>query len=383
MSLDFLKMDQELSSKQKLARDKAKEILAVFTPKKLSGLFESEKFPAELPELLGSSHLIGSYLECMDQFKMDAIGYGLVMTELERIDSGVRSFASVQGALVMHPIEKFGTEKQKQEWLPGLKSGKLIGGFALTEPHSGSDPGSMKTYAKKIGTHWHVQGSKKWVTNGPISDVLVVWAKTDQGIRGFLVPTASKGVQVTKIENKLSLRISSSSEVVFNDVQVAEHSMLPKAQGLKAALGCLSEARYGIAWGAIGAAEACFDEAKKVALGRKSFGKPLSSKQLVQVKFAKMLRDIELARLLAWRLGTLKNKNLLSFDQVSMAKQNNVEMALSVARTCRDILGANGILSDHVSMRHLCNLETVSTYEGTSDIHLLIVGSKIFGTYAF
>jgi glutaryl-CoA dehydrogenase len=314
---------------------------------------------------------------------MDAVSYGIVMQELERCDSGLRSFASVQGALAMYSIYAYGSDAQKEEWLPKLGRGEAIGCFGLTESYGGSDPGAMLTKAEDKGDHWLLSGSKMWITNGNLAKVAIVWAQTKAGIRGFLVPTNLPGFTVKKMEGKLSLRASVTSELYFDQVKLPKDALLPKSDGLKAPLSCLTQARYGIAWGVVGAAEACFDEAVNYAKDRVTFNKPIAHTQLVQRKFSLMLSRITQAQLLALRLGQLKDEGKLHFSQVSMAKQNNVEVALETARTCRDILGGNGIMVEYKSMRHMCNLETVSTYEGTNDIHLLIVGAEITGVPAF
>ncbi|MCX6123576.1 MAG: acyl-CoA dehydrogenase family protein, partial [Proteobacteria bacterium] len=311
------------------------------------------------------------------------ISYGLVMRELERCDSGIRSFASVQGALVMFPIFEFGSDEQKSTWLPRLGTGESIGCFGLTESYGGSDPAAMMTTATLEGNEWILNGSKMWITNGNLAEVAVVWARTPEGIRGFVVPTKTPGFTVRKMTGKLSLRASVTSELYFDRVRLPKSSMLPKSDcGMKAPLTCLTQARFGIAWGVLGAAEACFEEVVKYVKDRVVFGGPLASKQLIQVKLATMATKITQAQLLAFRLGQLKESKQLHHSQVSMAKQANVAMALDVARTCRDILGGNGIMSEYQSMRHMCNLETVYTYEGTNDIHLLIVGGEIAGSPA-
>jgi glutaryl-CoA dehydrogenase len=314
---------------------------------------------------------------------MDAISYGLVMKELERCDSGLRSFVSVQGSLVMYPIHAFGSEEQKKTYLPALASAEIIGCFGLTESEGGSDPGAMRTRAEKKGKEWVLNGSKMWITNGHLSKIAIVWAKTEDGIRGFLVPSDAKGFKAKKIKGKLSLRASETSELYFDDVRLPESALLPQSKGLKSALSCLTQARYGISWGVLGAAEACFDEACRFSKERILFGKPLASKQLVQRKLALMLSRITQGQWLALRLGQLKNEGQLHFAHVSMAKQNNCDLALQTARECRDILGGSGILDEYSSMRHSNNLETVITYEGTNDVHLLILGEQITGIPAY
>jgi glutaryl-CoA dehydrogenase len=307
------------------------------------------------------------------------------MQELERGDSGLRSFVSVQGALVMYPIYAFGSEEQKEKWLPQLQSGTAIGCFGLTEPDSGSNPGNMRTRARNVGDEYVLDGAKAWITNGSVADVSVVWAKLeDETIQGFLVEKGTPGFDTKDYHNKHSLRASVTSELLFDNCRIPVSNRLPKTEGLKNALMCLTQARYGIAWGGIGSALACFDTAKKWALERKQFAdQPIASHQLVQRKLAIMLSDITKAQLLAYRLGQLKDQGKLRFDQVSMGKRDNIAMALKTARVARDMLGANGILSDYPVFRHMANLESVYTYEGTHDIHTLILGQSITGIPAF
>jgi glutaryl-CoA dehydrogenase len=305
------------------------------------------------------------------------------MQELERGDSGIRSFVSVQGSLVMWPIFAYGSEEQKQRWLPPMAKGEAIGCFGLTEPDHGSDPAGMATHAKRDGDDWIINGAKMWITNGTVSDVAIVWARTDDGIRGFLVEKGTPGFSAPEQKRKFSLRASVTSELVLDNVRVPGDAMLPGAKGLKGPLGCLSQARYGIAWGGIGAAMACYDEALQYTLGREQFGRPLASFQLVQQKLADMLTEITKGQLLVWRLGKLKEAGKARPQHVSMAKRNNVGRALEIARTARDMLGANGITAEYQCMRHMCNLESVNTYEGTYDIHTLILGQDVTGISAF
>ena len=380
---DFLDVQSLLTEEQRLVQASVREFVAKELEPVIASCYLEERFPTAIIPKLGALGLLGSNLSGYGLPGMDHIAYGLVMQELERCDSGIRSFASVQGALVMYPIHAFGSEEQKQEWLPRLGSGEAVGCFGLTESYGGSDPGAMKTRADDKGDHWLLSGSKMWITNGNLADVAVVWAQTTSGIRGFVVPTKTKGFSARKMEGKLSLRASVTSELYFDDVKLPKSAILPNSKGLKSALSCLSQARYGIAWGALGAAEACFDEAVDYVRDRATFGRPIGHTQLVQRKLALMLTRITQAKLLAQRLGQLKNANQLHFAHVSMGKQNNVEMALEVARTCRDILGGNGIMAEYKAMRHMCNLETVYTYEGTNDIHLLILGAEITGHAAF
>lgn len=380
---DFLHIDQELTEEQKLVRNSVRDYVQKEIEPKISDYYLKEEFPTYCIPKLGELGLLGSNLDGYGLPGLDGIAYGLIMKELERCDSGLRSFASVQGALVMYPIHAFGSEEQKQKWLPKLGSGEVIGCFGLSESYGGSDPGSMQTKAEDKGDHWVLNGSKMWITNGNLAKIAVVWAQTKEGIRGFIVPTDAAGFSVKKMQNKLSLRASVTSELYFDNVKLDKDAILPKSAGLKSALACLSQARYGIAWGVLGAAEACFDEVVGYVRDRVTFDRPLSHNQLVQRKLALMMSRMTQGQLLALRLGKLKNSGDLHFAQVSLGKQNNVEMALEVARMARDMLGGNGIMAEYKSMRHMCNLETVYTYEGTNDIHLLIVGAQITGVQAF
>jgi glutaryl-CoA dehydrogenase len=380
---DYLDIGSLLNDEQRLVQQTVRDFVSRELEPKIQKCYLEEKFPTELIPQFGELGLLGSNLTGYGLPGMDNIAYGIIMQELERCDSGIRSFASVQGALVMYPIHAFGSEAQKEEWLPKLGTGEAVGCFGLTESYGGSDPGAMKTKAEDKGDHWLLNGSKMWITNGNLAQVAVVWAQTPKGIRGFVVPTKTKGFTAKKMEGKLSLRASVTSELYFDNVKLPKDAILPKSEGLKSALACLTQARYGIAWGALGAAESCFDEAVNYAKDRVTFDKPIGHTQLVQAKFARMLSRITQAKLLALRLGQLKNEGKLHFAHVSMGKQNNVEMALEIARQCRDVLGGNGIMIEYKSMRHMCNLETVYTYEGTNDIHLLIVGNQITGHAAF
>lgn len=380
---DFLAIDALLTEEQRLVQNTVRDFTAKEIEPQIAKCYLEERFPTDIIGKLGELGLLGSNLSGYGLPGMDHIAYGLVMKELERCDSGVRSFASVQGALVMYPLHTFGSEEQKQEWLPKLGSGEAIGCFGLTESYGGSDPGSMKTKAEDKGDHWLLNGSKMWITNGNLAHVAIVWAQTEKGIRGFVVPCNTKGFLAKKMEGKLSLRASVTSELYFDNVKLPKSAVLPKSDGLKSPLSCLTQARYGIAWGAIGAAEACYDESVSYVKDRVTFGRPIGHRQLVQAKLSRILSRITQAQLLALRLGQLKNEGKLHFAQVSMGKQNNVEMALESARICRDIMGGNGIMAEYKVMRHMCNLETVFTYEGTNDIHLLIVGSEIIGEPAF
>lgn len=340
-------------------------------------------FPQQLIPRLGNLGVLGANLHGYDCAGLNNVAYGLIMQELERGDSGLRSFASVQGALVMYPIYTFGSPEQKDRWLPRLARGEKVGCFGLTEPNFGSDPGGMITKAVREGGGYLLNGTKTWITNGSIADVAVVWAKTDEGVRGFLVEKGTPGFSTSNIEGKFSMRASVTSQLVFDDCQIPQENLLPGTRGLKSPLMCLSQARYGIAWGAIGAAMACYVTALQYARDRVQFGKPLASFQLVQEKLVDMLTEISQAQLLCLHLGRLKDQGTVQPSQISLAKRNNVKAALEIARTARDILGANGICDDYPIIRHMCNLETVNTYEGTYDIHTLIIGQEITGISAF
>jgi glutaryl-CoA dehydrogenase len=315
---------------------------------------------------------------------MSNVEYGLIMQEIERGDSGLRSFVSVQGALVMYPILTFGSEEHKQLWLPRLQAGQAIGCFGLTEPGFGSNPAGMLTRAKRDGGHWILSGEKTWITNGSVADIAVVWARAEDGIRGFLVERGIPGFTVSEIHGKMSMRASVTSSLKFDDCHVPESAMLPGAKGLKAALSCLTQARYGIGWGVIGAAMDCYETARAYTLTRKQFDdRPIASHQLVQAKLADMITEITKAQLLAFQVGKLKDQGQAEAAHVSMLKRNNVAMALECARQSRDLLGANGIVDDVPIMRHMCNLETVKTYEGTDHIHALVIGERVTGVAAY
>lgn len=381
--LDFFDFESMLGADQRLVASSLRAYLSAEVEGLIADHYEREEFPRSVVPRFGEFGVLGANLSGYGLPGMDHISYGLIMRELERCDSGLRSFASVQGALVMYPIHAYGSEEQKEEWLPKLGSGEAIGCFGLTEADGGSDPAAMKTRVEDKGDHYLLNGSKMWITNGNIADVAVVWAKLDQVVKGFVVPLGTKGVTAKRMKGKMSLRASVTSELYFDAVKLPKSALLPKSEGLKSALACLSQARYGIAWGAIGAAESCFAEALGYVKDRILFGKPLASFQLVQKKLATIATEITNAQLMAFRLGTLKNEGKLHFAQISMAKQKNVEMALETARVCRDILGANGIMLEYKTMRHMNNLESVFTYEGTNDIHSLIVGAHLTGIPAF
>ncbi|MBR9977755.1 MAG: acyl-CoA dehydrogenase family protein, partial [Bacteroidetes bacterium] len=343
-----------------------------------------QKFPMHLPAMMADLGMFGPTLpEEYGCAGVNNVMYGLIMQELERGDSGIRSFASVQSSLVMYPVFRYGSEEQRQQWLPRLARAQAIGCFGLTEADHGSDPGGMATRATRDGGHFVLEGSKMWITNGTIADVALVWAKLDGEVRGFLVEKGTPGFSAPEMKGKHSLRASVTSELVFQDCRIPAANMLPDAVGLKAPLSCLTQARYGIAWGAIGAAEACYHTALEYAGTRKQFDKPIASFQLVQQKLVFMETEITKARLLALHLGRMKDDGSMTFAHVSMAKRNNVDIALTIARMARDILGANGILDEYPVMRHMNNLESVRTYEGTHDIHTLILGNYLTGIPAY
>ena len=347
--------------------------------------YENGTFPIEIATKLGELGFMGSSLpEESGGAGVSGVAYGLILHELEKGDSGLRSFASVQGSLVMYPINSYGSDEQKKKWLPGLGSGELIGCFGLTESNFGSNPGGMVTTAKKDGDDWIINGSKMWITNGSLADVALVWAKDETGvIRGFLLEKDMKGFTSNNIHGKLSLRASVTSELSMVDVRVPDHSRLPNIEGLKGPLSCLTQARYGIAWGMVGAAIDCYETALDYSLERKQFSKPIAGYQLTQAKFAEMLTQITMAQLTVYQLGRLKDQGKMRFDQVSLAKRNNCYMARNIARTCREILGGNGIIEDYSPIRHMANIETVFTYEGTHEMHTLILGQAITGIAAF
>ena len=345
--------------------------------------FDEHRFPAELVPEIAELGLLGCNLEGYDCAGLSNVAYGVVCQELERGDSGLRSFVSVQGSLCMWPIHTYGSDEQKERWLPRMARGEAIGCFGLTEPDGGSDPGTMKTHARYANGKWIVNGAKMWITNGTLADLALVWARTDDGVRGFIVEKETRGYSARDILKKYSLRASVTSELFFEDVAVPEANVLPGARGLGAPLSCLTQARYGITWGAIGAAIACFEEARGFAQTRKVFGKPIAHTQTVQRRLADMCRRITLAQLLSLQLGRLKDQGKMHHSQVSLAKWNNVRMALDVAREARDILGAGGISIEFQSIRHMLNLESVITYEGTETIHELVVGRELCGHPAF
>jgi glutaryl-CoA dehydrogenase len=384
-SHDYYKVDDLLDEEHKMARDAVRDWVKLAVSPIIEGYAQAAKCPVHLFKELAAIGAFGPTIPvAYGGGGMDEITYGLIMQELERGDSGIRSMASVQGSLVMYPIYFFGSEAQKRKYLPGLGSGELIGCFGLTEPDHGSNPSGMLTSFVDDGDHVILNGSKMWITNSPVADIALVWAKDEQGIiRGVIVEKEMSGFSAPEIKGKWSLRTSITGELVFQNVRIPKENILPNVQGLKGPLSCLSKARYGIAWGAIGAALDCYDAAVRYSLDREQFGKPIGGFQLTQKKLAEMLTEITKAQLLAWRLGTLANRGEASPAQISMAKRNNVNMALEIAREARQIHGGMGITSEYPMMRHMMNLESVITYEGTHDIHLLITGMDITGLNAF
>ncbi|MBI4501439.1 MAG: acyl-CoA dehydrogenase family protein [Gemmatimonadetes bacterium] len=388
--VDFYDTDSLLSEDERAVRDTVRRFVDDAVLPIIGQHYVEGKFPKQIVPQMAELGLFGANLpEEYGCAGLNNVAYGLIMQELERGDSGVRSFASVQGALVMYPIHAFGSDEQKQRWLPALASGKAIGCFGLTEPDFGSNPGGMITTARETkGGGWVLNGAKMWITNGSTAQVAIVWAKTGdltetKSIRGFIVPTDVKGFSAKDQKGKLSLRASDTSELVLQDVQVGADALLPKSGGLKSPLMCLTQARYGIAWGAIGAAMACYDEAVSYSKARVMFDRPIGGFQLQQVRLAEMLTEITKAQLLCVQLGRLKDKGTMTPEQVSLAKRNNVDMATDVAREARRLLGANGILAEYQAMRHMANLESVYTYEGTHDVHTLVLGQAITGLNAF
>lgn len=382
--IDYYNMESLLSEEEVLVRNTVREfvddqVLPIIEKNNRAGTF-----PMDLIKKMADLGMFGSTLPARyGCAEMNNVAYGLVMQELERGDSGVRSFASVQSALVMYPIYTFGSEKQKDHWLPKLAAGERVGCFGLTEPDYGSNPGGMITRAEDMGDHYLLNGAKMWITNGTIADVAVVWAKLNGVVHGFLVEKGTKGYTAPEMTGKHSLRASVTSELIFQDCMIPKENIFPKTDGLKSPLMCLNQARYGIAWGGIGAAMACYDTALNYAKSRIQFGKPIASFQITQEKLVQMLSEITKAQLLCLQLGRLKDQGKLRFQQVCLAKRNNVYIALEIARTAREILGANGILDEYPVMRHMANLESVKTYEGTHEMHTLIVGEDITGIPAF
>ena len=382
---DYYNLDDLLSEEHKLVREAARDWVKRDVTPIIETYAQKAEFPKQILSGLAEIGAFGPYIpEKYGGAGLDQIAYGLIMQEIERGDSGVRSTASVQSSLVMYPIWKYGNEAQRQKYLPKLASGEFMGAFGLTEPDHGSNPGGMTTNFKDMGDHFLLNGAKLWISNAPFCDIAVVWAKNEEGrIHGLIVERYMEGFSTPETHNKWSLRASATGELIFQDVKVPKENILPNKSGLGAPLGCLDSARYGIAWGAVGAAMDCYDTALRYAKERIQFGKPIAGFQLQQKKLAEMITEITKAQLLALRLGQLKNENKASTAQISMAKRNNVEMALKIAREARQILGGMGITGDYSIMRHMMNLESVVTYEGTHDIHLLITGLDITGLNAF
>ena len=378
-SVDYFNIDEFYSSEHKLIRQSIRDWVNRSLKPIIDEANHKHEFPKQIIKQLGALGAFGPYIPLKyGGAGLDYISYGLIMQELERGDSGIRSVASVQSSLVMYPIFEFGNEEQRQKYLPKLASGELIGAFGLTEPNHGSDPGAMETHIVDKGDYYLLNGAKMWITNSPIADIAIVWAKDEQQIvRGLIVEKGMSGFSAPETHNKWSLRASITGELVFENVKIPKENILPNIKGLKGPMKCLNSARYGIAWGVIGAAMDCYDTALNYALERKQFNKPIASFQLQQKKLAEILTDITKAQLMAWRIGTLKNDNRATPSQISMIKRNNVQMALNTARESRQILGAMGISGDYPIMRHMINLESVITYEGTHDIHLLITGFDI------
>jgi len=382
--VDYVEIDSLLSDEEKLVRQTVREFVDKEVIPHVEEWNREGKFPRHLVPLMAELGFYGANMEGYGCAGLSNVQYGLIMQELERGDSGLRSFVSVQGALVMYPIKEYGSEAQKDRWLPALQSGKAIGCFGLTEPDFGSNPGGMRTRAVKDGDGYILNGEKAWITSGTVADVAVVWARTEEGIRGFLVEKGTPGYTSQDIKGKWSLRASVTSTLAFQDVRLPASSLLPKALGLKGPLRCLTQARYGIGWGAIGAAMACYNEALEYSKTRKQFDeRPIASHQLVQAKLADMITEITKAQLLALQVGRLKDRGRADFAHVSMLKRNNVMMALECARAARDILGANGVADEYPIFRHMCNLESVVTYEGTHSIHTLIIGERVTGIAAY
>ncbi len=381
---DLFDIRSLLSEEERAVQD----AVARFTDEKvipiIGDAFDQGRFPKELVPEIAAMGLLGSSLpEQYGCAGLNAVSYGLICQELERGDSGIRSFVSVQSSLCMYPIYAYGSEEQRQRYLPGMAKGEIIGCFGLTEPHGGSDPANMKTTAKKDGGDWVINGAKMWITNGNLAQIAIVWAQTDDGIQGFIVPTDTKGFAAQEIHKKMSLRASVTSALFFDNVRIPDSQRLPNVKGLKGPLGCLTQARYGITWGPIGAAQACLTEVVNYTKERILFGRPVSATQAVQIKMAEMARRITLAQLLSLQLGRLKDAGTMQPTQVSLAKWNNVRMAIDIAREARDILGGSGITTEYCPIRHALNLESVITYEGTETVHQLVVGRELTGINAF
>jgi glutaryl-CoA dehydrogenase len=382
-ALDFLQIAGHLSEEERAIQDATRRFVDERVQPEVAGWFERGVFPRELAKELGALGLLGMHLDGYGCAGVNAVSYGLASLELEAGDSGLRSFASVQGSLAMFPIRRYGSDEQKQQWLPRMAAGEVVGCFGLTEPDFGSDPAGMRTSARRDGSDWVLNGTKMWITNGGFADLAVVWARTDDGVRGFLVPRGTPGFSTRDIERTLSLRASVTSELILDDCRLPADAVLPEVRGMRGPLSCLTEARYGIVWGSMGAARTCFATALDYAGSRVQFGKPLAAFQLTQAKLVDMLLELQKGLLLALHLGRMKDAGTLTPEQVSVGKLNNVREALEIARTARTILGANGVTLEYPVIRHANNLESVLTYEGTSEIHTLILGQAITGVTAF
>ncbi|HJP76538.1 MAG TPA: acyl-CoA dehydrogenase family protein [Pseudonocardiaceae bacterium] len=381
--MDFLALDAELGDAERDVRDTVRRYARAELLPNIAQWYELGALPRDIAKGLGELGVFGMHLEGYGCSGTSAVAYGVACRELEAIDSGLRSFVSVQGSLAMFAIHRWGSEEQRQEWLPRMATGEALGCFGLTEPDSGSDPGSMRTRARRDGSDWVLDGAKMWITNGTLADVAVVWAGTDEGIRGFVVPTNTAGFTAREVPHKLSLRASITAELVFEGVRLPAEAAFPDVRGLKGPLSCLNEARFGIAWGVVGAARACYESALDYAGTREQFGKPIAGFQLTQRKLADMVVEVNRAGLLALHVGRLKDAGTLHPNHVSLAKLANVRGAIEVARSARTILGANGITLDYPVMRHASNLETVLTYEGTEEVHALTIGQSVTGLSAF
>ena len=381
--LDLFDVRSELNEEEAMVQETVGRFVDDRVIPLMREAFEKHEFPRHLIGEVAELGLLGSSIEGYDCAGMNSVSYGLICQELERGDSGLRSFVSVQSSLVMFPIHAYGSDAQKDRWLPAMARGEAIGCFGLTEPHGGSDPGNMKTHAKRDGDDWIINGSKMWITNATIADAAVVWAMTDEGVKGFIVEKDMPGYETQEIENKFSLRASVTGALFLDNVRVPQENVLPGVTGLKGPLSCLTQARYGITWGVIGAAQACLREVINYTQDRVLFGKPLSHTQTIQIRMAEMARQITTAQLLSLRLGRLKDEGKLKPTQVSLAKWNNCRAALDIARDARDILGGSGISAEYVPIRHMLNLESVITYEGTETVHQLVVGKELTGVNAF
>jgi glutaryl-CoA dehydrogenase len=382
--VDYMLIDSQFNEQELLVRQTARQFVDDRVMPVVRDCFNDGKFPSELIPEMGRLGFFGANLQGYRCAGMSNVEYGLIMQELERGDSGLRSFVSVQGALVMYPLLTYGSDEQKERWLPRLQSGEAIGCFGLTEPGFGSNPAGMKTTARRDGAGWILNGEKTWITNGTVADVAIMWARAEDGIRGFVVEKGAPGFTSSDIHGKLSMRASVTSSLSLSDCRLPDSARLPGAKGLKGPLACLSQARYGIGWGVIGAAMDCYETARSYSIVRKQFDdRPIASHQLVQEKLAWMITEITKAQLLALQAGRLKDEGRLDPAHVSMLKRNNVWMALECARLSRDLMGANGIIDDYPIMRHLCNLETVKTYEGTDHIHTLVIGERVTGVAAY